>query len=307
MTRDKFKEQLDELNAQVLAEIENGSVDWIRDWTIKSFFNFETKREYSFFNSYWLAKQKAIPGGMLTFNQIKKLGYHLNKGSQGKEICYYDRYLIHSSNPKFEFYEKLEKAGQTESSVDENGDKVFEKWFCKGYYVFQATDVVDANNEPIEKEVESEDINQYELYSKIKERVSKIGIKLAEPKEFNTACYSPSENAIYMPSLGQFNNSFELYFQTFAHELMHALDYNFNIKGNNKFGDSKYAENELIAELGSFHICKLANIVPNLENTGAYLRGWLSRIKKEKFSIQKTFSDVEKIINHYNWLFELGE
>ena len=51
----------------------------------------------------------------------------------------------------------------------------------------------------------------------------------------------------------------------------------------NGFGSDPYCKEELIAELGSAFLCGQAGIVERtIDNSAAYLEGWLKRLREDK-------------------------
>ena len=74
----------------------------------------------------------------------------------------------------------------------------------------------------------------------------------------------------------------DAYYSTFFHELVHSTGHK---KRLNRFEadqfDNKatYSKEELVAELGAAYLSVLAGLNHDLENTRAYIKGWLSVLK----------------------------
>lgn|GEM_PF-2477636 len=82
-----------------------------------------------------------------------------------------------------------------------------------------------------------------------------------------------------MPELQAFRNS-ESYYATATHEITHwtrhpsRLDRSFDQK---RFGDSGYAMEELVAEIGAAFLCADLEITPKpREDHAAYIASWLN-------------------------------
>ena len=116
----------------------------------------------------------------------------------------------------------------------------------------------------------------------------------------NSAAYSPQINKLYMPTIGQFVNS-DAYYQTLFHELVHSTGHmdKLNRQGVaqfDKFGSHQYSYEELIAEIGAGMLCELSGIQMNVQNSQAYLNGWISKLQSEPKWIIKAVSEAKKAV-----------
>lgn len=95
-------------------------------------------------------------------------------------------------------------------------------------------------------------------------------------------CYYPSLDKISIPPIGDFNTSGN-YYSILSHELSHWTGSEKRLKREmgGKFGDSKYAFEELVAELSSAFICNTLGI-GCLKSNAAYLQLWLNALKNDK-------------------------
>lgn len=103
----------------------------------------------------------------------------------------------------------------------------------------------------------------------------------------NKACYYPSLDKIAMPKMEQFEKA-EQFYQTLFHEMSHStgaksrLDRE-GITDKTMFGDHKYSNEELVAELGATILCATVGIEKVvIENSAAYIKHWMGRLKNEK-------------------------
>jgi antirestriction protein ArdC len=97
-------------------------------------------------------------------------------------------------------------------------------------------------------------------------------------------CYRPLHDQLMMPEPERFVSD-EAWYGTYFHELIHAtghssrLDRGLDVKLS-PFGSADYGKEELIAEMGAAFLCAHAGIEPvTLENSAAYLDGWIKTIK----------------------------
>jgi antirestriction protein ArdC len=67
------------------------------------------------------------------------------------------------------------------------------------------------------------------------------------------------------------------------------------VSNANRFGSDPYAKEELTAELGAAFLCGHCGILPRTEeNSAAYLKGWLERLKAEPSMLIKAGSESQR-------------
>ncbi|WP_051323995.1 ArdC family protein [Candidatus Solirubrobacter pratensis] len=100
----------------------------------------------------------------------------------------------------------------------------------------------------------------------------------------NSAHYAPFLDHVQMPERGDFRTE-ESYYATLFHELVHSTGHEsrlHRVKQWTGFGSGQpYAQEELVAEMGSAFLCGMANIDGDLDQSAAYLSGWAKAIKDE--------------------------
>lgn len=268
--------------------------DYHRAWKDDAFFipiNFDSKKTYRGVNRLLLQERIGFAGAFrnpyfLTFNQIKKHGGRLKKGTRGYEVVYYSiRYIV---------------------PADKNTGR-------KAYSSTNAHKVIDF----IDKHKLSEDIvtripmiRYYNVYNGasiegIDFRLDKLQIGRAVPDtapenqaaalivenypnppaikhEGNQAYYSPSGDYVKMPKKEQFD-SINDYYRTLFHELTHSTGHEKRLdRGINLMLEKDdYAKEELVAEFGAVFLSAWAGIMwYNNKNHASYLKGWNSAIKE---------------------------
>lgn len=112
----------------------------------------------------------------------------------------------------------------------------------------------------------------------------------------NDAYYSITRNEIVVPEKKQFKNG-ELFYGTLFHEMTHStgaegvLD---RIKPTS-FGSAEYAREELVAELGSALVAQRYGMAKHIkEDSCAYLKHWLDKLKESPQFIKTTLLDVKR-------------
>jgi antirestriction protein ArdC len=98
----------------------------------------------------------------------------------------------------------------------------------------------------------------------------------------------------------------ESYYSTALHELTHwtkqdsRLQRDFSAK---RFGDSGYAREELVAELGAAFLCAELGITPDIrEDHAAYLGHWLKVLKEDKRAIFGAAAHAQRAADYLNTL-----
>jgi len=102
-----------------------------------------------------------------------------------------------------------------------------------------------------------------------------------------------------MPAKELFGKS-EEYYSTLFHELTHSTGHasrigREGIEQLNTFGSESYSREELIAEMGAAMLCGISGIAPTtLENSAAYLRAWIARLKSDSRLLVSAASAAQK-------------
>jgi len=104
------------------------------------------------------------------------------------------------------------------------------------------------------------------------------------------ACYVPSMDRVEMPFAEMFRTEQD-YYSVLFHEMTHATGHEsrLNRKGVagsdgawSSFGSQSYAQEELVAEMGASFLCGQNGLVERIiENSAAYIQGWLERLKND--------------------------
>jgi len=101
------------------------------------------------------------------------------------------------------------------------------------------------------------------------------------------ACYRPVPDDVHIPDPERFESP-EAYYATLMHELSHSTGHSSRLdRGLDTtlapFGSPDYSREELIAEMAAAFLCGHAGLTPaTLDNSAAYIRGWLKRLKDDK-------------------------
>lgn len=117
-----------------------------------------------------------------------------------------------------------------------------------------------------------------------------------KPEHQDKAFYSVSKDHIVVPTKEQFVDG-ESFYGTLLHEMTHSTGSEMRL-GRLKaavFGDSEYAREELVAELGSALVCQQNGISKHVKgDSAAYLKAWLESLEESPDFIRTVMSDVKK-------------
>ena len=230
--------------------------------------NLITKKPYRGINLLLLSDLKYELPYFLTFKQVKYLKGSVIKDEKAHMVV---------------FYKWLEKKDDDGNIIVNEEGKVEMVPMLKHYYVFNVGQCKDIASKHIPWQIEGQ-------FNPIEE-AEHIANNMPNPPEirFNTgrACYIPRSDKVNMPPKNSFIADEELY-STLFHELCHSTGHisRLNRKGVTKaaaFGSKVYSQEELVAEMGAAFLCGEAGIANRtIDNSAAYIQGWLSRLKDDR-------------------------
>lgn len=220
----------------------------------------------------------------MTFQQCKELGGFIRKGQHGSHVVYAN---------SFKKKEADEQGEETEREIK----------FLKEYTVFNVEQCDDL----------PEHFYAMQPVPEAKEDMRRI--EKAERFFANTqadirhgggsAYYTPTQDYIQMPNFETFRDE-ESYYSTLAHESTHWTKHERRLNrdfGRKQFGDSGYATEELVAELGAAFLCAdLELTLETREDHAAYIEHWLKALKNDKRLIFTAASHAQKALDYLHGL-----
>jgi len=223
----------------------------------------------------WSQSQAKGYGSALwgTYNQWGQLGAQVRKGEHGSPVVYWGTF----------------ESNRAEDSED--GDApASRRLFAKGYTVFNA-EQVDGLKLP----------KAFEPKLSHNERIARADsffAPLAEVRDGgNRAFYRPDvPQAVYMPGFDQFPDPPQ-YYSVLAHETTHWTSHasRCNRELGKRFGDSAYAVEELIAELGSaYTMAHLELELTPRQDHAQYIASWLRVLKADTRAIFTAASKAQQ-------------
>ena len=250
---------------RIIAKLESGVIPWKKPWKSARWpRNLVTGIKYRGINVFMLNMAYYTSSKWLTFKQVTALGGTVKRGERATPVVYWNWI----------------------NSKDEDAKDEERKAFLKYYSVFnlEQCEGLEKYKEEAEENFEGEPSPACKTV--VEEYLSREKTLRLEHK-LNQAFYNPVEDIVNMPSLGRFSKS-EEYSATLFHELVHSTGHASRLdrgllKPGNSFGSAEYSKEELVAELGSAFLCGHTGIDPiTLENSAAYIQGWLEALRKDK-------------------------
>lgn len=223
-----------------------------------------------------------------TFNQIRDAGWHLKKGSKAAMV---ERWKM------FDVYQK-----DDDGNVIRDAEGKPEIEFCYpklvGYWnVFNASDI-EGIPPQLDAEMHEAD-STGEVASNLK-LSSRCPVK-ESPLYTGSAAYAPNSDRILIAPRGTFRSD-ESFTRILLHEMTHSTGHPdaLNRPFNTDFGSPEYAEEELVAELGSLFLSADLGIQTEdyegeyYESHVVYLQSWMRSLSDDPSYLFKAASKADK-------------
>ena len=256
---------------KIINYLKEGKIPWQKPWVGLPPQNFVSKRAYTGINFFLLMMLNFKHPYFLTFNQVKKLGGKIKKGSKSAMIIYWGSF---------------EKKSKDKEEVDIVR-------FLRYYRVFNVEQCIGLEIPELYKH------NKDPKYEEV------LDLYKDKPviKEGNTAFYNPKEDRVSVPSLNGFKTA-SSYYGVLFHELIHSTGFStrlhrFTAIDKHIFGSTVYSKEELIAELGSAFLCARYGIDNRLvKNSAGYIQSWLKVLENDPKMIISASSQAQKAVNY---------
>lgn len=270
---------------RIVALLEKGVAPWRKPWTSIELAprNLISKKAYQGINTFLLGCAPYESPYWLTFKQALDLGGHVRKGEKGMPVIFWK--ICQKENADGD--EDNQDNGKSNSYAILKYYTAFNASQCEGIDVPQ----VDTPNLHEHERVKmAEDI---QLYMPNRPKVTYGG---------NRACYSPIADTVTVPQLNRFESAGE-YYSALFHELAHSTghesrlnrpDFKYSV-----FGTELYAKEELIAEMTASYLCGHCRLIDDtIENSAAYLQGWIKALKGDKKLAISAAAAAQKAANY---------
>ena len=256
---------------RIVRLLESGTVPWQTPWKARTHLpcNLITKRPYRGINVFLLMSMGYESPKWLTFRQAIQSGGTVKRGEKSCPVVFWKQMTIEDK-----------ESGETEKIP-----------LLRVYHVFniaQCEGLQDAPSENVGAPVT---------------RPAEIVSNMPQPPVIKhgmvRAYYQPSEDLVGMPAPERFDGEAG-YYATLFHELVHSTGHASrlnrpSITERNGFGSNPYCKEELVAEIGAAFLCGHAEIVERtIENSAAYLHGWLEQLRNDKILIVQAAAQAQK-------------
>ena len=261
---------------KIIKQLESGVAPWRKPWTCQTPANLLTQKEYRGLNVFTLGSQGFPSRFWLTYNQATKLGGRIRKGEKSSPVIFWN-------------------IGDERDTTAQDGAKETSRPILLRYYnVFNLSQAegIDIPASLLQETRTNDPI----------EKCEQIVTNMPVPPTFeqsDKAWYSPSNDVVGMPARGLFHSS-EEYYVTEFHELAHSTGHAKRLHRENfdnpvSFGSESYSKEELIAEMTAAMLCGIAGIEQRiLENSAAYLKTWIARLKSDSRLLVSAASQAQK-------------
>jgi antirestriction protein ArdC len=285
------KDVYSRITAQIVEQLEKGVRPWIRPWSAEHAAGRITRplrfngQPYSGINilSLWmsaLSQNFAAPIWM-TYRQATDLKAHVRKGQRGSLVVYANAIT------------------RTEHDDKTGEDIEHEIPYMKGYTVFNVEQIEGLPEIYYANAVPTLDpVARVEHAEKF---FASIGATIRHGG--NRAYYAQELDYVQMPPFESFRDA-ESYYSTLAHELTHWTKHEQRLNrdlGRKRWGDTGYASEELVAELGSAFLCADLELHQEpREDNAAYIANWLEVLKNDNRAIFAASAYAQKAADYLN-------
>lgn len=270
-------------------------------------------RNYSGTNSFFLQMDTAMNGYKtpvyMTFLQVQRENIRIKKGAEAMPVIYWDL-NVKDANGK-----RISESDYKQMSSDQKA-KCEVRPFLRAFHVFN---IEQTNLEEVNKEKYDAIVDRFkgpQLRDKAGMYENRALDRMFERQEWicrvqtdrlvDGAFYSPARDLVILPMKEQFNigkNAEEIfkdgmeYYSSALHEMTHSTGTanRLNREKGTRFGDPKYAKEELVAELTAAMVGNAMGFDKRiLDNNLCYVQGWINALREDPKFIVSVMADVNK-------------
>lgn len=274
-----------EVTARLIEYLEEGTVPWRRPWNAGApCQNLLSRKPYRGINPFLLNCEPYASPFWLSYRQAKGLGGHVRRGEKGTPIWFW------------KWYDRQERDPET-------GEKAAKRFpVLRRYTVFNVEQC-----DGLDGRIPSLEDPDREPFSPI-ERAEQMVAGMPSPPAIQyggrQAFYRPATDTVTVPDRDLFASPPE-YYSTLFHELVHSTGHASRLArkgieaGGSRYGSPTYSREELVAEMGAAYLCGEARIERStLENSAAYLRGWIAKLRGDATLAVKAAGAAQKAADY---------
>jgi antirestriction protein ArdC len=271
----------DVINGRIMELLEQGTVPWRKTWNAGSNQpkNLISKKEYRGINVFMLACMPYGTQYWMTFKQCQDKGGHVRKGEKSTPVIFW------------KWLDKKDAGSDDADTVTVNGKIPMLRY----YSVFNWEQTEGIELPPATETI----IQPFTLIERAEQIISNMPLRPEIKYGGSQPAYHPLLDYVKIPVREAFESP-EEYYSTAFHELTHATGHAKRVgrKGvieSNFFGSHEYSKEELVAEMGASFLAGHAGIEQKvLENSAAYIRGWLKALKNDHTLLVHAAAQAQK-------------
>ena len=227
----------------------------------------------------------------LTIKQANNLGGKIKKGSKPEIVVHY--------NMMYKNADKKTITKEEYQQFKEKGQKVNIFKSVKYYHVFNISDTEGIDYQV--PKLKTYDNQVIKMCEKVIANMPQV--PMIQHKVSNRAFYNRNGDYVNLPKI-ELHESSEDYYNTLFHELVHSTGHpnrlnRLGVATHTQFGDMKYSEEELVAELGASFLAAYTGIDREslMKNNAAYLKNWISKFKDDKKILFKAAAQAQRAVH----------
>ena len=111
------------------------------------------------------------------------------------------------------------------------------------------------------------------------------------------AYYHPARDVIHLPPIATFHTT-QGYYETLGHEAVHWTGHGSRLDRLARCRDREaYAFEELVAEVGQCLLFARLGLTPSIDQSAAYVEGWLKALREDKRAIFRAATEAQKAVD----------
>lgn len=279
------KSPAERITERIIADLEAGVQTWKQPWDTLGGISLPLRANgeaYQGINTLMLWATAGERGyraqRWMTYRQALALGGQVRKGEASTLVVYY---------------------GQAQSADDAAGEESEARAFrfLKGYPVFNVEQIDGLDAEFYPAPVTVEPTRMHARNPGIEAFLEQTGASISWMGD--QAYYAPGPDHIRLPELPLFVDVEQAY-ATAMHELVHwtGAKHRLDREFGKRFGDNRYAMEELVAELGAAFLGAHFGLRPDhITNHSEYVGHWLSVLKSDNRAIFNAAGQAQKAVD----------
>ena len=267
------------INTRIMDLLQQGTVPWKKPWNTQTNMprNIVSKKEYKGVNVFLLACQVYNSAYWMTYKQCQERGGYVKQGQKSTPVIFWKWIDSKQDDPE---------AGSGKIPL------------LRYYSVFNL-EQTEGIISPVEELVH----NDFDPIGTAEDMISNMPLKPDIQHMGNRALYRPSTDTVTLPPQHTFSSP-EEYYSTAFHELSHSTGHEIRLARKSIlepsfFGSHEYSKEELVAEMGAAFLCGHCGIENStIENSAAYLNGWLNALKGDRTLLVHAAAQAQKAADY---------